>query len=357
MTSELPRAAELVVAALNVLKSNPDVLPCNRLAVSTNVFVNMNNTAGSLSSMFPPKTKLQHGKGGGTRAPAQFSNVKRAKLLHSAPPETPTSCQPSGSCGAAMPTAMHVDTCTVSNGATSDRPKGKRSLLQLVQPQGAVQGKVDVPEGPTNDQADNAAGEHGVESECHSRITRAEKSNGIIIEGIGGTSGWERASTPHDGFDCRWAGPRSQPTRCHSAAAVVTEVQQRWQAGLSDHVPAHHCCSSVDRGMRGPFKADPAQSHGDALTSQSVVGNSAGRHCAGVCVAHNICRSVDNHEGIDVAEQRRIYHLIQMQAREQRQGGLLSSASVLHRAAQPAARQMHKPARKQASIISLLNKK
>ena len=62
-------------------------------------------------------------------------------------------------------------------------------------------------------------------------------------------------------------------------------------------------------------------------------------------------------DDIDVAEQRRIYHLIKMEARDHKQSGQSPSTSVVRSAVKRIVQSDHRTAGTQASILSLLSKK
>lgn len=350
-TAELPSAAELVAAALKVLRSNPDVLPCNRLAVSTNVFVPMRIKPGSLSRLFSPQGKPARCTDGGEETRVVLAgSAKRARFMESVPPESVQSC--------AVSTCALV-TASTASAATVSHPQQKPSLLQIVHLQGQVHEEAGASEGAPGLTANDGAGSGDVKDmDCHSwleRVAPGEDASACVADDGACEHAHSMNSLGNVQYEC--SVPQSQSAGCPSAAVgerLVHQMSQHGQACAPTLRRTNSCTETVSNVGRG-LKDALLSLNGKGEMQCVDIGAGAVTH-PGAHRAKHTDPTSDHQESIDIAEQRRMYYLIQMQARHRRQGKYVSPDPVARRASQSGTRHA-KPAGKQTSILSLLNKK
>lgn len=150
-----------------------------------------------------------------------------------------------------------------------------------------------------------------------------------------------------------WSEPVvAGPQRADARVQIQTDA-------FAQHANAPTDCQASGSGSEGVSgSAAACQGKGTAGYEQFPIAGRTPFHsgAVAVCTETTLARH-DEPEGVDVAEQRRIFHLIQMEARDRKPVGHVPSSSVTRPAAKSSLRSGHKAARKQASILSLLNKK
>lgn len=351
--AKLPSAAELVAAALKVLRSRSDVLPCNRLAVSTNVFVPMITKTGSLSWLFSPQGKSKLSQDGREERRAVLAgSARRARLMDSEAPVETHSCEVS------LP-AMVPNSASTASAANASHTQHQPSVLQLEHLQGQVHGEAGASEralGPTSNGVTGSG--DGVAMDCHLWLAHAAlgKDYSTCVMDAGACE-HAHSMNSQGNVQHEWSVSHSQSAGCPSAEAGQTVVHQRSQPGQTCAPAFGKTLSCADTAINvGRGLDDALLSPNGEREMHSVDRRGAAVAHAGAHTAKSTEPTSDHQEGIDVAEQRRIYHLIQMQSRHRRQGKYVSHGPVPRRA--PLSGTQHgKPAGKQTSILSLLNKK
>eukprot|EP00892_Ulva_mutabilis_P007318 jgi/Ulvmu1/4959/UM207_0003.1 len=359
----LPSSGDLVAIALKVLKSSPDVMPCNRVAVSTNMFTPMGTKAGSLASMFSPKGKPR------LSMPMEHSGLTQRcgePHVHAAGVGAHTSVV----CKVGVPDDVETGPACTSNLAAfegsmggepvASRLHGKRTLLQLMQ-----EGVVDAcggckVEGKRTFIQPGGACESSVHLTCTARVThvgcREDPVPIIPCEDVHGVAAEWGGSNKRQVPQRRsaWSEPVTLRVKDPTHACQAEAVSCGWPTDPHAVSADHYESNSGHR----PHESSAAIAWGKESRDCAMlpVGSDGNGDVGKVANSALTTRPTqDATQGVDVAEQRRIYHLIQMEARDHKQIGRAPSLMRPVGKSGQTLGQKHVP--KQASILSLLHKK
>lgn len=208
----LPSAGELVATALKVLKRSPNVMPCNRVAVSTNVFIPIVTKSGSLTSMFSLKEKRLPSKTSEDRSLLPLPcGAKRARSVDSIMGAS-TVQSPSVPCEKFPAVSLHAVKEAMATKAVAVEPHagklaGKRTLLQL-----SNRSAADPDCGDWGNAQATSSAEHNMccacqswpDRECPLRVARARG----ISNSLGRVPPCEDVGAGEHSSDARWGRPQ-----------------------------------------------------------------------------------------------------------------------------------------------------